>query len=108
MRPHAAQRNQEPVGDPETPLVCVPGRTELTAVAGNAFQTIAQEVVDSKVSLARIRAGQAKGIGAVRADFTRVELLDAGYDFGAAHGLLPVARLAEPVCALDPVSAALK
>src|SRR5437588_1451765 len=101
MRPHAAQGNEEPVGDPEAPLVEIPRRAELAAVAGNAFQSIVREVVDAEVRFTGIRAGQAKRIGAVRADFTGVELLDAGHHFGAAHGLLPEARLAEPVRALD-------
>src|SRR6266705_1682289 len=108
MRPHATQRNQEPVGDSKAPLVEIPRRAELAAVAGNAFQPVVEKVVDAEVCFARIRAGQSKGIGAVGADFTGVKLLDASYDFGAAHGPLPVARLAEPVRALDPVSAAFK
>ena len=74
----------------------------------DAFQSIAQKIINAKIGFPRVGGGQAELRGIIGTDHSSKKLLHASYEFGPAHLSLPERSLAEPIGAFGPVSAAFK
>src|SRR5579864_3925378 len=94
LRTYTPKGHQESIGDPHAPNVGVAGRTELSAAAGRCLQPVVKEIVDPKLSFARIPGRQVPLRGCNPASRPGKELLSAPCQFRPAHRLLPEMHLA--------------
>src|SRR5579862_4254634 len=103
----STQRNEETVGQPKAPLIEITRCAELAAVTEDSLHAVTQEIVDAKISFARIRSGKSEGSFRVGTNRTHEELLCTGHHLGVAHRFLPNRYMGHAVRAFNPISASL-